>query len=376
MDPGDKVLELARAAGFDLAGFAPVAPPPDADRFEEWIADGHHADMAWIAKQAPRIRDPRSIRDDARTMLIVGRAHSRPPLALAEGGRIARYAAGRDYHNAMGKDLRRLARRLELEGWATPLRSIVDAGPILERSHAAVAGLGFLSKAANLLHPEFGPWFFLGELLLAEDFEATGPPPPISCGTCRACIDICPTDAIREPGRVDARRCISYQTIENRGSIPRELRAPHGEWLFGCDLCSEVCPFGSRAPDTRERWGEHPGLVDQSLVSLVGIRDESEFSQRFEGSPLRRTKRTGLARNAALVLGNAPSESGRGALLRALDEDASALVREAAAWGLARGHGEESSVRMKLEAARTRELDPGTRLDMERNLDELPGPAS
>lgn len=369
MTSGDQVLELARAAGFDLAGFAPVAPPPDVERFDAWLEGGHHADMTWLETQAPRIRDPRLIRDEARTMLVVGRAHSRPPLSLPDGGRIARYAAGRDYHNAMGKDLRRLSRRLEQEGLAKPLRGIVDAGPVLERSHAAVAGLGFLSKAANLLHPDFGPWFFLGELLLADEFDSTGPPPPISCGTCRACIDICPTDAIREPGRVDAGRCISYQTIENRGSIPRSLRGQHGDWLFGCDLCSEVCPFGAKAPDTRERWGEHPGLVGETLVSLVGIRDDAEFDRRFEGSPLRRTRRPGLARNAALVLGNHPSEAGKRALLRALDEDASALVREAAAWGLARGHGDETPVRGRLEAARRREVDPETRIDMGRNLD-------
>lgn len=365
MDRTQLALELAREVGFDLAGVAPLRPPRAAPRFERWLAEGRHGSMAWLERQRERILDPRLVRPGARTLLVVGLAHARPPFELGDGMRVARYAAGRDYHNVVGKLLRRLARRLEAEGFAGPWRTVVDAGPLLERSHAAEAGLGFESKAANLLHPAFGPWFFLGEVLLGEELEPTPSPPRGSCGTCTACLDACPTGAIVEPGVVHAPDCISYLTIEHRGPIREELRAALGPWGFGCDVCSEVCPWAQRAPDLAERFGIHPALERGSAVSWLG--SPGSFAARFEGSALRRPRREGLARNAAIVLGNRPSEEGRAVLLEALDLDPTPLVREAAAWALARGHGGDAGVASRLEAAAAREPDPAAAQAMDRH---------
>lgn len=242
MSRSDLVLEMARDLGFDLAGIAPCQPPPAADRFQAWLDAGRHGSMGWLERDRERICDPRQILPEGRSIVVLGLAHSRAAFELAGGGRVGRFAAGRDYHNVVQHLLRKLQRRLAREGLGGRNRRIVDAGPLLERSHAARAGLGFESKAANLLHPRFGPWFFLAEIAIEHELEPTAGPAPGSCGTCRACIDACPTAAIVEPGVVDARRCISYQTIENRSAIPEELRASMGSWVFGCDVCSEVCP--------------------------------------------------------------------------------------------------------------------------------------
>ena len=191
----DDVLAVALELGFDLAGLAPLAPPPAAERFERWLAAGHQAGMAWLEANRARIVDPRGLVPGARTLLVVGLAHGRAAVELPDGARIARYAAGRDYHGFMLKRLRRLRRVLQERGLVRPSRIVVDAGPLLERSHAAVAGLGFESKAANLLDPRHGPWFFLGELVLEEELQTAPSPPAGSCGTCTACLDACPTAA-------------------------------------------------------------------------------------------------------------------------------------------------------------------------------------
>lgn len=364
-------LEIAREVGFDLAGIAPVAPPPAAARFERWLDEGRHGGMSWLERDRARIADPRRVLSGARSLLVVGLGHSRAAVELAGGGRVARYAAGRDYHNAMRRLLRKLARRLERAGFSGPWRGIADAGPLLERSHAARAGLGFESKAANLLHPAFGPWFFLGELFLGDELDPTDAPPAGSCGTCTACLDACPTGAIFEPGRVHAPDCISYLTIEERGPVPRPMRPAIGEWAFGCDLCSEVCPWGHRAPDLADRFGHHRAL-EGGLASW--ILAEEPFTERFGGSPLQRPRREGLLRNAAIVLGNVPSERGRRALLHAL-RDPSALVREAAGWGLAHGHAAEGEALGALERAAAGEPDGVTRAELRRSLAEARGDA-
>jgi epoxyqueuosine reductase len=382
MDPRALVLELARESGFDLAGLTPLAPPPDEARFEAWLAAGHHADMAWLAADRARIRDPRRIDPRGRTLLVVGLGHARAAVELADGGRIARYAAGRDYHNVVQKRLRRLARRLRAEGLGRPGRTVVDAGPLMERSHARAAGLGFASKAANLLHPAFGPYFFLGEILLDLDLEPTPEQLPAgSCGTCTACLEACPTQAIRAPGVVDAGRCISYHTIESDGPVPDELRRAQGQWVFGCDVCSEVCPWASRAPDLGARFGEHPGLIDAhergvvSLLALDGATEdtlEERHRARFEGSSLRRPSRAVLARSAALALGNRPTEAGRVALLTALAGDPAQLVREAAGWALAVGHGADAGARAAVEHAAGRESTEWVRAALRRHLGGAP----
>lgn len=364
------ILEIAHATGFDLAGLTPLAPPPDAARFEAWLDAGLGADMAWLERNRGRICDPRGLGEAPASLLVVGLAHSRGPFELPGGGRVARYAAGRDYHNRIGKDLRRLAKTLDREGLLAPRctgRAMTDAAPLLERSHAAAAGIGFASKAANLLHPSFGPWFSIGELVVEGEFEATSSPPTGSCGTCTACLDACPTDAILEPGRVDANLCISYQTIENRGPVPHELRERLSGWVFGCDICSEVCPWGSKAPDRSSDWGTHPRL-ESGLASWL-TQDEAGFKAAWQGSAVQRPRREGLARNAALILGSQPTEHSRALLGALLEGDPSPMVREAAAWALARGHREDRGVTALLEAAEAREPDAATRLLMARDLE-------
>ena len=322
MTTTERVLDLAREAGFDLAGVAPFGAPPDAGRFEEWLGAGHHAGMEYLERNRDRIVDPARTFPGGRSLLVLGLGHSRPAGGLSDGARVARYAAGRDYHNVIGRMLRKLSRRLREEGLVGAQRAIVDAGPLLERSHARAAGLGFASKATNLLHPRFGPWFFLAELLLEEELEPTRTPPAGSCGTCTACLDACPTAAFTSPGVLDATRCISYHTIENRGAIPRALRASFGDWIFGCDVCSEVCPWGHDAPDLAERFGLHAAVAEGSAVRWLELEPEA-FGEHFRGSPLKRPRREGLARNAAIVLGNRPTRAGREVLLRALSFDPS-----------------------------------------------------
>ncbi len=359
VSPEELVLEMARDLGFDLAGIAPCAPPPAAERFERWLAAGHHGSMSWLVEDRERIVDPRRVLPDGKSLIVLGLAHARAAVELEGGGRVARYAAGRDYHNVVNRKLWKLARRLEREGLGGRNRRIVDAGPVLERSHAARAGLGFESKAANLLHPRFGPWFFLAEILVEHELTPTTGPAPGSCGTCTACIDACPTGAILEPGTVDARRCISYQTIENKGPVPAELRPDLGAWVFGCDVCSEVCPWGAKSPSYAARFGTHGALAGAGLVEWLEVG--AAFEERFHGSAVHRPGRAGLARNAAIALGNVPSDRGRVALLHALTFDPSELVREAAGWSLARAHARDAGVPAALERQAAAEPEDSAR---------------
>jgi epoxyqueuosine reductase len=360
MDRTQRVLELARDAGFDLAGIAPLRPPADLQRFDRWLELGRNAGLAWLRESRDRIANPGRLLPEGQSILVVGLAHSRAAIELEGGSRVARYAAGRDYHNVVGRKLRKLRSRLVehgLYGRGQPFRKVVDAGPLLERSHAAEAGLGFASKAANLLHPSFGPWFFLGELLLELDLEPTPAVPAGSCGTCRLCLDACPTAAIVAPGQVDANLCLSYHTIESPAPIPEALRPAVGPWAFGCDVCSEVCPWGGSAPDVADRFGTH-AAVEAGPSVWLSTRDDAAFEQLTLGSPLRRPGRAGLARNAAIALGNHPTEEGGATLLEALSFDPDRMVREAAAWGLARGYGRDAGVRPAIERAAAAESDP------------------
>lgn len=374
------VLEQAREVGFDLVGIAPFGPPPDARRFAEWIEEKRHGSMGYLERGRAATLDPRSQWPEGKSLLVVGLGHSRPALHLPGGGRIARYAAGRDYHNVISKMLGRLRRALLREGLASPGSGFVDATPLLERSHAAEGGLGAPSKAANLLDVRLGPWFFLGELILDLDLSPTPAPARLpSCGTCTACIDACPTAAIMEPGKVDATRCISYHTIEHRGLISHDLRSQAGEWAFGCDICSEVCPWGSKAPDLSGRFGTRPSFEDGAspegtlvdlLVDGAEETDDTGHRERWRGSPLRRPGREGLARNAAFVLGNRPTEAGLDALVTSLEADPSPTVRAAAAWALSAAHLEDAGVRASLDRALGREPIPEAARDMRASLDQ------
>lgn len=330
----EQIAVLARAEGFDLVGVTPLSPPPDADRFLAWIQAGLHGSMDYLRRNSDRICNPALVLSGARSIISLGVNHARPAGGFAGGGRVARYALGKDYHTVVDRMLDSFIQSLRRAGIGTVYRGIVDAGPALERSLAARAAIGFPSKSANLLNYKYGPWFFLAELFVDIDSEPPASRAPGSCGTCTLCIQQCPTGAIVAPGSVDARICISYLTIEHRGPIDEPLRPLLGNWVFGCDVCSEVCPFGDGAPTAADRFGTHPSL--SLTLEQILLLDDAAFSVTFAGSPMRRAKREGLLRNAAIVIANEGRTGAIKTLERVAGSDPSAVVRDAAQWSLRR----------------------------------------
>ncbi|RMH00860.1 MAG: tRNA epoxyqueuosine(34) reductase QueG [Planctomycetota bacterium] len=350
--PLDRIAGLARDCGLELRAAVPAGPlsAEVLDRLDAWLAAGHAGEMGWLPRSRPALAGLDAWKPWAGSALLFTASYARATGGFRGGGRVARYALGWDYHNALGRRLQRLGRRLRADGLADRFRAAVDAAPVLEREWALRGALGFRGKNTLLIDPVAGPWQFLAELLLDTELPAWGPPAPAaSCGSCRRCLDACPTAAFPRPWLLDARRCISYLTIEHRGPIPREVRPALGDWVFGCDLCLESCPFGAREAGGEEVWGTHPAL-GHSLEDLLEI-GEREFEEVFRGSPLRRAGRIGLQRNACIALGNL----GRGgeALQRVLARHESALVRGHAAWALGR-LGEFGPLRR----AQRRESDP------------------
>jgi epoxyqueuosine reductase len=305
---------MARAQGFDLVGIArPLPTPRDVAAFEAWTEAGMQGEMAYMARpdRMARVRDPRAGLPEARSILVVGKNYftgDLPAETLADPSRgiFASYAWGQDYHDLMLLRLRELREQLvDLLGRPLPARVCVDTAPILERDAAARAGLGFVGRNTMLIHPRWGSWLFLGEILLDLDLPEDEPDERGTCGRCTRCLVACPTDAFPEPYVLDARRCISYLTIELRGPIPRELRAGIGNRIFGCDICNEVCPWNKRFARRTEDADLQPDLsrVAPPLLELVGM-DDAAFAARFAGSPVLRTKRRGLLRNVCVALGN------------------------------------------------------------------------
>jgi epoxyqueuosine reductase len=264
-----------------------------------------------------------------------------PPDAspLPPSARVARYAHGADYHDVLRRRLNELLAWLQGEVPGVRGRGVVDTAPLLERDFARRAGLGWFGKNTMLLNKRQGSYFFLGALLLDLELRADVPHETAHCGTCTACLDACPTQAFTGPGWLDARRCISYLTIELRGPVPQELRPAVGDWLFGCDVCQEVCPWNRKAPPGREpAFRARPDLDPVDPAELLGLSEEA-FRERFRGTALTRAKRRGLLRNAAIVLGNLGDPAALPALERALG-DPEPLVREAARWAIGRLTGE------------------------------------
>jgi len=271
---------------------------------------------------------------EVRSVVMVGMNYKPAAAEQETAARVARYARGTDYHDVLRERLNRLLAWVRQEVPTCSGRGVVDTAPLLERDFARRAGLGWFGKNTMLLNRRLGSYFFLGALLL--DLPLTPDPPHATthCGSCTACLDACPTQAFVGPGVLDARRCISYLTIELKGSIPADLRQPLGSWLFGCDVCQEVCPWNRKAPPgTEPAFLARPDLEAVDPVELLGLSPE-EFRRRFRGTALMRSKRRGLLRNAALVLGNCGNAQALPALRQALS-DAEPLVREAAAWAIA-----------------------------------------
>ncbi len=294
-------------AGFDRAGVAALEPPAHGAAYRRWLERGDQADMAYMARGVEKRLDPRTLLPEARSALCVALQYW-PLAGEPEAGgdlwpHVARYARGRDYHDVMGERMEGLARRIRDAFPECGSRPYVDTGPVLERELAARAGLGAVGKNTMLLHPEGGSWFLLGELLLTLDL---GPDVPLAdlCGSCTRCLEACPTGALPEPYRLDARRCISYWTIEHRGDFPPGVELDG--WIFGCDVCQEACPWNATPTAV-----DHPelhlpaGRRELDLAGLLRLGRE-EYVARFRGSPLKRARLEGLRRNAGAALRSGP----------------------------------------------------------------------
>ena len=333
-----RIKAQAYGLGFDLVGLTTTGPVATAGRFEQWLRDGRGGGMHYLERGAEKRRDTRRPVDGARSAVVVGLDYGgREP-----AGPVARYARGDDYHDVMEARLRELHRCVdEWAGTAVRGKAYVDTGPLLERDLARRAGLGWFGKNTMLINPRTGSFFFLGALLLDLQLTPDTPFENEHCGQCTRCLDACPTKALVEPGVLDARRCISYLTIELRDEVPEELRAPIGGLVYGCDICQDVCPWNVKFAQPladESPFAPRPALGGKDARALardlLGMTQE-EFSRAFKGSPMKRAKLRGLKRNAAVVLGNVGTADDVDALTRALD-DPEPLVRDHATSALAR----------------------------------------
>lgn len=294
------VERVARECGFELAGVAAVGPLEDFARYQEWVDRGMAGEMRYLADRRAAIRqDPANLLEGVQSVICVGKLYNS---AEPDDAHISRYARGRDYHDVMREALERMAQRLR-ESEPFEYKICVDTAPLLERSLARLSGLGWIGKNTCLINEPLGSWFFLGELITTLALPP-GSPPPDRCGSCTRCIDACPTQALVPDGEgwtLDARRCISYLTIELRGPIPETFHRAIGDLVFGCDICQQVCPWNSRAPVTEE-----PEFASRALPSLEAwaAMSEAEFREATRGTPLARPKYPGFMRNVAIARAN------------------------------------------------------------------------
>jgi epoxyqueuosine reductase len=362
------ILDEARRLGFTLAGVTTPEPPPHFATFENWIAVGRHASMAYLEKSESLIRraDPRSLLPECKSILVLAIPYSaplRPPISASlqneeidsdpaemggpKRGRVASYAWGDDYHLVLPKRMKMLVSFIEKQvGHTVANRFYTDTGPLLERDLAQRAGLGWIGKNTCLIHPQRGSYFLLAEILLDLELETDTPIVTDHCGTCTRCLDACPTRCILPDRTLDASRCISYLTIELKDDIPADLRPMLGEWVFGCDICQMVCPWNRFASETGdpafEPRGEQatplPGMGPGTAIPLPVLTREltltpDEFNRKFKNSPVKRAKRRGYLRNVAVALGNQGGPDCLPILEQALN-DPEPLVREHSAWAI------------------------------------------
>jgi epoxyqueuosine reductase len=333
-----RLKEQAHRLGFDLVGIAPAAEADDFPRLRAWLERGFAGDMSYLERRSEAYRHPAAVWPEVRSVIMVGMNYKPAEEEGESPARIARYARGADYHDVLRQRLKALLVWLQEQVPGCRGRGVVDTAPLLERDFARRAGLGWIGKNTMLLNKRLGSYFFLGALLVDLELRPDAPHEANHCGTCTACLEACPTGAFVGPGQLDARRCISYLTIELRGPVPEEWRSHLGDWLFGCDVCQEVCPWNKKAPAAAQpAFAARLDLLAVDPVELLGLSEE-EFRRRFRGTALLRAKRSGLLRNAALVLGNRGDPSALPALRRAL-EDPELLVREAAQWAIERISG-------------------------------------
>lgn len=341
----DRIKEIARDVGFDLAGIAAAEPTIESLFYAEWLARGFAGEMTYLQGQRGEMRaDPRTLLASARSVICLGLVYNTPPpystaAEIAGRGWISRYAWGRDYHDVIRGMLKDLAGRLQSQFGAFDFKPAVDTSPLLERAYAHRAGLGWIGQNTCLISEQLGSWVFLAELITSLDLQPDGPA-PFRCGTCTRCIEACPTDALVPTGKsdgpayaLDSRLCISYWTIELRGAIPEAGRAGMGGHLFGCDICQDVCPWNRRAAVT-----ENPSFLDENglpALEEMAALSEREFNERFAGTPVKRAKYRGFLRNVAVAMGNSGDPRWLEPLRRLASSD-DALIREHAAWAAGR----------------------------------------
>jgi epoxyqueuosine reductase len=356
--------------GFDLCGICRAVAPPGADRLQTWLAAGYAGQMHYLTGRAEAAGHPQHVLDGARSivMLAMNYRTAQPASPQPGQGRVSRYAWGNDYHDLIRSRLNTLADWVRAAAPAAKVRGVVDTAPLLEREFAQLAGLGWIGKNTLLLNKQLGSWFFLAALQTDVELEYDAPHETDHCGTCRACLDACPTGAFVDAYVLDARRCISYLTIELRESIPDELRSGVGEWLFGCDVCQDVCPWNHRAPQSEEpAFQPADGMNPIELAALFEL-DDAAFRQRFRHTPLWRAKRRGLLRNAAIVLGNRIHPAALPGLIRGLNDN-EPLVRAACAWALGNyaKHAAFSALHDRLAV----ETDTSVRQEIQQALDRI-----
>jgi epoxyqueuosine reductase len=369
----EQINAKATALGFDLMGITSAAPLAHGGRLRAWVAQGFAGDMGYMSRDVEKRVDPSRVLPEVQSIIVLGMNHyTSPSMPEASSGRgwISRYAWGQDYHTVLSDKLKALVAFIrELEGADVQARWYVDTGPILERELAWRAGLGWPGKNTNLINRRLGSWLFLGAILLDREL-VYDTPATAHCGTCTRCLVACPTGALVAPGVLDARRCISYLTIELRGPIPRELRPLMGTHIFGCDICQAVCPWNRKAPvGSDAAFLPRAGFAAPELMPLLGL-SEADFRAQFHGSPVARAKRRGFLRNVAVALGNLRDLRAFPALAAAL-YDAEPLIRSHAAWALGRLGGTQAW--HVLQEALSTERDAGAREEMTSALAEVIG---
>lgn len=373
--PMEAILEIAVDSGFNFAGATNVEPLAVFPHYEEWLSAGLHAGMRYLENpdMLPARRDPSRFFPEAVSIIFLGiryPVNRLDPLPSSRHGRVSSYAWGLDYHAVLPPAIQTMVDRLRsLAGFDLPFKTSVDSAPVLEKPLAARAGLGWQGRNSCLIHPVFGSFFFLAGLFVPLNITGQPDPVPDRCGTCRRCVEACPTGCIRPDGTIDAGRCLSYLTIENKGAIPRDLRPLMGDWLFGCDVCQSVCPWNAKLDDS----DVHPGfqspdaqMMFPNLEKITRLTKE-EFKHTYKTSPLLRAKRKGLLRNAAVVLGNSGDTGALPVLGHMLREEVEPLVRSHAAWAVGRLRAPEG--RQMLSQSLRREEDPSVLEEIQIALD-------
>jgi epoxyqueuosine reductase len=329
-----RLVSFAREIGFDSCRIAACGSAPHAEAFRNWLDEGGHGEMSYMERGEEKRCDPQKVLPDAHSIVLLAKNYFQGDLQVgdtpAATGRIARYAWGDDYHDLIESKLDKIDEFLREFGGQQ--KCYVDTGPVLERDHAAQAGTGWHGKSTMLIDERLGTWFFLAEVLTTLELPPDEPVPD-RCGTCERCIKACPTGAITAPHRLDGRRCISYLTIELKGSIPLELRPLIGNRIFGCDDCLEACPWNRFAEASREAaFSARPATVGMPLRDYLNLSDD-EFRELFRNSPIKRIKRRGFLRNVCVALGNVGDSSDLAALERAA-ADSERLIAEHAKWAI------------------------------------------